>query len=221
MPAQTEAIIVKFKTVAANTTELQLSVPETFKFIAGQYVSLTIPTLAHLPGTEGFHDFSISSSPNEVGTIKITFRNSGSLFKKTLLAMKPGEKLRIDGPQGVFTFSTDGLKLCVAGGIGITPFKSAVSGGMKDIELLYYNNSLETSAYLDELHEQLGTKLLVAYSKPQLSDLEGLNRHKPGADWYVAGPPGMVAEVRALLKTLKIDDTLIRTEEFSGYDRHH
>jgi ferredoxin-NADP reductase len=39
----------------------------------------------------------------------------------------------------------------------------------------------------------------------------------PSAIYYVTGPPGFVAGMRALLADLGVDDDNIRTEEFGGY----
>jgi len=38
-----------------------------------------------------------------------------------------------------------------------------------------------------------------------------------GPIYYVAGPPAMIKEVRAMLNDAGIDDDDIRTEEFGGY----
>lgn len=36
--------------------------------------------------------------------------------------------------------------------------------------------------------------------------------------YYIAGPPGMVRQMRQLLTNTGVDDDDIRTEEFSGYE---
>ena len=39
----------------------------------------------------------------------------------------------------------------------------------------------------------------------------------PSAIYYVTGPPGLVAGMRAMLAESGMDDDNIRTEEFGGY----
>lgn len=217
VPEPITVTVQGFANIAKNTVELCLNTPAAFTFQAGQYVSLTIPSLANLPGTEGFHDFSIASMPSEKGVVRIAFRKSNSTFKQALLQLEQGDKLQLEGPSGVFTFPNDQLLVAIAGGIGVTAFSGAVTAGRR-FDLLYYNHRPETAAYLTDLQQRLNGQLHAYFDTPSL---EQLSQQLAGGQrplWYVAGPPGFVSKLRALLKTLLVDDVLIRTEEFTGYD---
>ena len=51
-------------------------------------------------------------------------------------------------------------------------------------------------------------------------DREMLDKHLKNAlspIYYIAGPPGMVKTLHAMLQAAGIDDDDIRTEEFTGY----
>ncbi len=221
MPPALKASLLGFTEVAENTLQMRLKVPDDFSFTAGQYVSLTIPSLADLPGTEGFHDFSISSSPKETGIIKITFRKSQSIFKQTLVGQSAGSELVLEGPSGIFTLPKDQPIIAVAGGIGITPFMSMLEGGQTSFELMYYNRTPKTAVYLEELSKLLGPKLHSFFGDIDLTQLKEMYLKNPNLIWYIAGPPAMVSKTRTLLKTLMLDDKMVRTEEFSGYGKHN
>lgn len=211
--------VLEKKLVAANTMEVYFGVPDSFSFEAGQYISVTLPALEGLAPREQFRDFSISSPPGLKGRVRVTFRVSDSIFKKTLLET-PGPKVVLEGPAGIFTLPTDTKQpvIAIAGGIGITPFISMASENRDAFELTYFNNSPESAPYLPELRQLLGQKLHEYYALPDANHLQTLHSANPNALWYVAGPPPMVENIRQLLKTLMIDDTMIRTEEFSGYE---
>jgi ferredoxin-NADP reductase len=51
-------------------------------------------------------------------------------------------------------------------------------------------------------------------------DRQMIERHLGGlpfAIYYVTGPPGFVAAMRAILADSEVDDDNVRAEEFSGY----
>lgn len=217
--AEIRTTVLEKKLVALNTVEVYFSVPDSFSFIAGQYISVTIPALEGLETREQFRDFSISSPPSLKGRIRITFRNSDSIFKTTLLE-NPGLEVILEGPAGIFTLPESATQpvVAIASGIGITPFMSMASEKSNALELIYYNNSPESAPYLQELGQLLGNKLHEHYTPPGVSHLQALHSRNPGALWYVAGSAPMVTTIRQFLKTLTVDDTMIRTEEFSGYE---
>ena len=223
LTAKIEAI----KIIAKNTAEVDFLVPAgEFNFRAGQYVSVTLPSLKNLELREQFRDFSIASSPTELPRLSISFRVSESVFKQTLLAMGIGDEIIIEGPAGVFTLPESGEKplVFIAGGIGIDPFRSMLKFVTEKnlpykITLLYFNRSAESAAYLAEL-ETLSQKnpslkivnVLGPLEEKHISDLMA-----PEAIWYIAGPPGMVHAAREVLTKNGIMDINIKTEEFSGY----
>src|SRR3989344_3471118 len=98
----------------------------------GQYLFYTLPNDG--PDNRGVtRYFTISSAPFEKIVI-ITTRISlpagrqvmpSSTFKKSLLNLKIGEKIEASGPDGDFTVENHKKNyIFIAGGIGITPFRS-------------------------------------------------------------------------------------------------
>ena len=113
--------------------------------------------------------FTISSSPTESEIrIGIKFYQNSSSFKKTLLNLKTGDKVLAGSLSGDFTIANTKEKkfVFVAGGIGITPFRSILkylidNNVKKDIILLYSNKLKEEIVYVDvfnSAYRNLGIK---------------------------------------------------------------
>jgi len=128
----------------------------------------------------------------------------------------------------------------LAGGIGITPFRSIVFRAAKEklphrIFPFYSNRRPEDAPFLDELQalerENPNYKLIASMtdmSKSQrpwqgevgLIDQEMLVRHLKNAVspiYYVAGSPEMVKGLKTMISGAGVDDDDIRAEEFAGY----
>jgi ferredoxin-NADP reductase len=128
----------------------------------------------------------------------------------------------------------------LAGGIGITPFRSIVFDAVKQklphrIVLFYSNHRPEDAPFLDELQalerENPNYKLIASMTEMEKSrrpwqgevgriDKAMLAKYLNGAAapiYYVAGPPEMVKGLHATIKEAGAKDADIRVEEFSGY----
>ncbi|MEJ5301293.1 MAG: ferric reductase-like transmembrane domain-containing protein [Thermodesulforhabdaceae bacterium] len=72
------------------------------------------------------HPFTLSSAPDE-GKISCTVKAVGS-FTRNLRTVAPGTPFLCEGPYGVFTpnFKKDAHLICIAGGVGVTPFLSII-----------------------------------------------------------------------------------------------
>jgi ferredoxin-NADP reductase len=135
----------------------------------------------------------------------------------------------------------------LAGGIGITPFRSIARWAAHEklphrVLLLYANRRQEDAPFLDEL-EGLMRKNPRFTFVPTMTQgntshqswkgetgrityelIEKHLRSDPSSTpalanpvYYMAGPPAMVAGLRAVLNAASVDDDDIRTEEFAGY----
>jgi ferredoxin-NADP reductase len=128
----------------------------------------------------------------------------------------------------------------LAGGIGVTPFRSMVRqdayrGGSRRILLFYSNRRPEDAAFLAEFTQiaknHPNFTFVPTMSRPDSSGMpwEGLvgrieydlireHLHDAAAPiFYIAGPPRMVADLRVMLTEAGVEDDDIRTEEFTGY----
>lgn len=139
----------------ADITELNLK-PEGKKMVfnPGQFVFISIQDKAI--GFED-HPFSISSGPGEEA-LRLTIKHSGDYTDRLALA-KPGIKVRLYGPYGMFgekSLAKSRDEIWIAGGIGITPFLSLLRyyvkhAPNKSIWFFYSTKQKKDAAYLDEI----------------------------------------------------------------------
>lgn len=192
---------------------------------AGQYGLFTI---THKKLKKGTKPFSLSSAPAE-HVVRITTRitENPSDFKKALLELKTGMKVSMSGPLGPFYLKKNGPVIFVAGGIGITPFRSmlqqlqlteAQSG--RPVKLLYLDGA-HSHIYRSELD---GYAANSAVSVDYLSSRDDLHAevdryatlHADG-QYFVAGPKSMVDAVTVYLHNKKIPKRNIAKDAFFGY----
>lgn len=205
------------------------------RFAPGQYLELTLPH--RKPDAGGTRRvFSIASAPGDADiAIGVRIREEASTFKRALLALEPGARLRATGVWGDFTLPRDpGARLAfVAAGIGITPFVSqlgALGSRAADAELLYAVRSASELAYREEL-ATTGARVSVL-SPDDPGDLpdgwtwlgsdalsaEAVHRAIPDADERTVYLSGAPADVTALRRALRAAGTRrIRTDVFLGY----
>lgn len=225
--------IIGRRSIAEGTVEISLGLGDArFDFVAGQYARITIPHPTYADSGNNSRDFSLVSSPSEKTCLKIAFRISESGFKKGMLEAPLGTQIMVEGPFGFFTLPENHARpiVCIAGGIGITPFLSMATDAAEkksraDITLLYVNASAESAAYRGVL-EELEQKNPRFHLREKIGLLDesfvAENAHEcfssdASCVWYIAGPPGMVQAARRLLSRNGVAEENIYTEEFSNY----
>jgi len=149
--------ITSVREIAENSWAVEVEKPEGYEFKAGQFVSLGLIDKATDDPKKNFRWFSIASAPFEHDILFI-FRISDSIYKQTLITMKPGDPVEISDPKGVF-FLPDVLDkeiVFLAGGVGITPIRSMIAQVHHDktphkMHLFYSNWTPEQTVFYDEL----------------------------------------------------------------------
>jgi ferredoxin-NADP reductase len=230
------------KKIARDTGEFIFTSNRKIKFEAGQYMEFT---LSHEPidsrGNRRY--FTISSSPLEDRVaIGVKFdKNHSSSFKKALAELEIGDKIFAGQIGGDFILPKNkNEKLCfIAGGIGVTPFKSMISylldnNESRDIVLVYCTKRIEELAYTNLFHRANVTFGLKAVST--LTDID----HIPD-DWtgykgfidagmiitevpdyrdrtfYISGPNSLVQASKKMLIEIGVNDNKIKTDYFPGF----
>jgi ferredoxin-NADP reductase len=229
------------KEVAEGTMAFRFERPAGWTFKPGQYLDMTLLDPSETDSEGNVRSFSVASAPHEE-TLMVVTRMRDTAFKRALRTMPFGTAVKIEGPSGDLSLEKDFTRAAIflAGGIGITPFRSIVHWAAKEklpnrIVLFYSNRRPEDAPFLAELQSlERGNpkyKFIASMTEMEKShqpwhgetgliDQEMLGRHVKGATspiYYIAGPPDMVNGLHNMLKKAGVDDKDIRAEEFAGY----
>ena len=240
-PAQYLVKLRKRTEVAERTTAFAFEKPANFVFKAGQFLEFTLTSPPETDSEGDSRAFSIASAPHEE-MLMVATRMRDTAFKRVLGGMPLGAQAKVEGPFGDLVLHNNQARAAVflAGGIGITPFRSMVVRAAKEqlphhLFLFYSNRRPEDAPFLEELKSLergnpnfkfVGTMTDMARSgrswdgETGYLDHEMLSRYLKGAAspiYYIAGPPAMVTALRDVLNHAGVDDDDIRMEEFAGY----
>jgi NAD(P)H-flavin reductase len=212
---------------------------EEVDFTAGQYFWVTLLDPPYDDEKGPRRHISVVTSPNERGVLGLCTRLRDSAFKRSLAELPVGAGVDVEQPKGDFLLPTETDKpfVFVAGGIGITVFRSMLlyiteEGLPHRVTLVYSNRDAESTAFLDELQElerrNPNIRLVLTMTDDQSWD--GEKRHidadllrdhlDDDLDSYrylVAGPPAMAESVVEKLEQAGIPEEQIESDRFSGY----
>ncbi len=211
------------------------------RFQAGQYIELTLPHTN--PDSRGIRRyFTIASSPNErVLRFGVRVGDTISSFKTALQSFPIGGTLYASHLMGDFVLPKDSVQklVFIAGGIGITPFRSMIQylidlKQRRDIVLLYACASSSDFAYMDVFEhgkELFGLKTVQIVTDAARCE-EGFNCRIGYVDekllseevpswrerrFYLSGPVVMVNAYKKLLLSLSIPTRNIVIDYFPGF----
>ena len=235
------AILERQELVAESTWAFHFTKPAGFAFTPGQAIDVILEDAPATDAQSNRHTFSIVSAPFERELV-IATRMRATAYKRELADLAEGARVGIEGPFGSLTLHRDRARAAVfiAGGIGITPFMSILRQAARDplrqrLALLYSNRRPEDAAFLQELGalaEVNGNFRLIATMTAMAESTRGwkgargvigedlIRAAAQGLDspiYYLAGPPSMVAGMRATLNVAGIEGDDMRAEEFYGY----
>lgn len=218
------------------------------KWLPGQYYYYTLPELKFDDSRGPTRHFTIASSPTEGNLLMLTTRiREESGYKKTLDSLPLGSIVEGEGPTGTFILDeseADKNHIFLAGGIGITPFRSFIKYNIDKnlnypMHIIYSNSLPEDFAYRKELEEWSSkfefiklsmTVSKLEESKEKWTGLAGRIDEKmvlnltekwklstKNSTFWVVGPPPFINAMEDMLEKLKIPSDNIRAEKFTGY----
>jgi ferredoxin-NADP reductase len=175
--------------------------------------------------------FTCSAAPSE-GHVMVSTRlatDHGSSFKHSLQKLQPGDEIEADGPEGDFTVEDLSRNyIFVAGGIGITPFRSILvelhkQGKPIKATLLYANRSDEIpfQAELEQIAADNPDFKIEYVIQPSRIDSDLLKHHVEAVEnplVYVSGPKPMVESFAEQLESLGLAKDNIKLDDFPGYE---
>lgn len=216
-----------------DTVSLVLDVPdelaEVFAFAPGQFLTIAIPS--HRIGLAQ-RAYSICTAPDEPLTITVRRTPDGFGSAWVHEHVRPGSRLRVLPPSGVFTpDDLDADLLLLAAGSGITPGMSIIRAALRDgrgrVVLVYANREAGSVIFADDLAALEAAhpdRLRVVHwlesergLPTQEALLEVASEHA-GHDAFVCGPPPFVRLAMAALKDAGFPRSRRHQERFVSLD---
>lgn len=223
--------LISKKNECADVVTYTFEFPTHLSPIAGQYFHYVLPhTTPDDRGTERW--FTNSAAPSE-SVVQITTRidtEHGSSFKQALNAMQLGQTIEADGPEGSFVVNDFSRNyIFVAGGIGITPFRSILMDAkLRKLPIkanVLYASRTNDIAFRDDLND-------IAADNPNVTVNYVIEPDRISADLinmyinqttdpavYISGPEPMVKSLAKDLKDIGVDENAIKIDDFPGYER--
>ncbi|MDQ3893799.1 MAG: FAD-dependent oxidoreductase [Actinomycetota bacterium] len=212
---------------------------EEVSFKPGQYFFVTLPDVGHQDDKGLRRHISVVTSPNERGVLGLCTRLRDTAFKRSLAELPVGAEVDVEAPRGTFVLpaETDRPYVFIAGGIGITVFRSMLRYIAEErlphrVTLVYSNRDRDSAAFLDELRElerdNANFRLVLTMTEDrgwsgETRRIDGdVLRDHVGRDlasytYLVAGPPTMTAAIVETLEQAGVARDQIRAERFTGY----
>ena len=229
-----EKLILKLKErvqVANETYDFIFNTNRKLNFQPGQYLEWT---LAHekIDNRGMRRYFTIASSPTENEIIMgIKFYDKPSTYKQSLINIKKDDIVVASQLAGDFVLPNDKNKklVFIAGGIGVTPFRSMIkylidTNEKRDIIIFYSNKTANDIAYkniFDEAEKKLGIKTI--YHQTDESGFLTCNiieKYVPDLKermFYISGPRSMILTFDKALKDAGVHKNHIKTDFFPGF----
>ncbi|MDO8576610.1 MAG: RnfABCDGE type electron transport complex subunit D [bacterium] len=230
----------EIREIATGTYEFVFA-GRTPKFSPGQYAEWTLASDASdARGNRRY--FTLASSPTEQGVrLGVKFYDNPSTFKKTLANFTAGSMVLAGSIAGDFTLPRDKKQklVFIAGGIGVTPFRSMVkylldSKEERDAVLFYSNKTEPEIAYRDLFDEAAAAnpRFRVVYTLTDKTTPPSWTRERGYVDaamierevpdykertFYISGPNAMVTAFRDTLRHMGIPRHKIKTDYFPGF----
>ena len=233
--------LIKKERITPDSVDFIFEPDKNFQYSPGQYMEWTIPHLnTDSRGNKRY--FTLASSPTETNIrLGIKFYNNGSSFKEAMLAVNRNSMVAASHLAGDFVMPANPReKLAfIAGGIGITPFRSMTKylldkNQRRDIVLLYSVKRVEDLSYkniFDRAASELGMRVFY-FLTDKGSKLAGRNlvegritgerviEYVPDYReriFYLSGTNAMVANTKRALMKIGVPRNQIKQDYFSGY----
>ncbi len=208
-------------------------------FAPGQYMEWTLGH--HYPDNRGNRRyFTIASSPTEDEVhLGVKFYPQSSTFKQALASMKPGDKISASHIAGSFVLPKNPKKklVFIAGGIGVTPFRSMVQYLLdkkerRSIVIFYSNKTATDIAYkdvFDRAENELGIKTIYTLTNGTIPapgmyngqvNAQLISQQVPDyqdCTFYISGPHTMVESFQKTLAEMGVSRFKIKSDFFPGF----
>ncbi len=219
-PEKFESEIIETNFLSEDVKHLVLSVPNEFKFIPGQYISVILEK----DGKKIRRPYSICSSPNHKNKIELCIKIvENGIATPIISKLNIGNKLEVLGPLGEFMIdekSKDKNIVFISNGSGIGPFKSMIPwilengfenginliGGYKEIPL--YDKEFKD---LEKKFPNFNYKVALSSQGRRVQDILKTDKD---SHYYLCGLKEMINSVRAILVKNGVEMSNIFSEKY-------
>ena len=214
-----------------NTKSFRFTRAQGFEYNAGQFFYLTLDK-------NKVKHFSFSESPTQKVFVEFTTRLTGSEYKNAVNRLKPGDIVKIGGPNGEYTYKEEYKKIAfLSGGIGITAIRSICKyldeeKPGTDVVFLYQNEQEKDILFREDfkvLTKKNDNMKIVHILKDPPDKWSGptgeIDKTRVAQNipdyaermFYISGPPSMVLSLIKVLIEMGVDKKKIKMENFVGY----
>ena len=187
---QHDVVVESYRPLNLTVAEVRFFVETAaFRYRPGQYMVFTVPNLPHPIR----RSYSISTPPSDARHFEVCVRSvAGGAGSNFIHRLRPGQRLKVEGPFGDFVLDEDSGRdiVMIATGTGISPIKSML------MHLLEKRSRRRVRLFFGLRHE----------SDLFYTDLmRGLKAHYPGFEYRVtlsgadrdvwSGPQGRVTDL--------------------------
>jgi ferredoxin-NADP reductase/Na+-translocating ferredoxin:NAD+ oxidoreductase RnfD subunit len=228
--------------IAANSVDFVFNADKKLAYKPGQYMEWTLPH-NHIDNRGNRRYFTLASSPTEPTLhLGVKFYDPSSSYKKAMLDMTDKTQVVAAQVAGDFVLPRNRKRklVFIAGGIGITPFRSMVkylvdTHEQRDVILLYAASNMQDIAYMEvfeQARQELGITTTYVLARPDTTQALGAYQRAGYVDgaviratipdyhnrtFYISGSHQMVSAVQDTLGKLEVSKSHIKVDYFPGY----
>lgn len=217
--------------------EIPSELKSAYKFIAGQYLTLSI----NIDGKEERRAYSLCSSPSdEILRVAVKQVANGKMSTYVNTKLNVGDTLSVMVPEGAFVLETNRLSaqkyVAFAAGSGVTPILSMANAIAEDEPnsefYIFYGNKDENNVIFKKQFEELAQKNIkttLIYSRQdtgsaltngrinegKVRSLITHNQLQNAAGFFLCGPEEMIIEATKGLESIEVPKEKIHFELFT------
>jgi toluene monooxygenase electron transfer component len=237
LPLRQTGTLTDIRDITYDIREFRFQLEKPSRFLSGQYALLTLPDV---DGSRAYSMANTGDSQNE-WHFQIRRVPAGAATTKLFDDLRPGDRIRIDGPYGMAYLREESPRdiICLAGGSGLSPMisiaRTAARSPLLDgrrIDFIYGGRAARDICGKEMLEELPGFGDTIHFH-PVVSGMpetdDGWDGYRgfvheiaaklfaerlPSCEVYFAGPPAMGQAIQKMLIDLGVPPAQVHFDQF-------